>query len=320
MRNRNVSLKMALVLVAAISSLGWVQEGPIPAATAAVPSATRSVLPAATLTNEQIKDLIRKSADNDIQNDLKQRDYTYLQRSEAHYLDGKGNVKKVEAETDEVLVLYGEQVERKIAKDDKPLSPKGAAKEEKKLQDLIDKRKNESEEKRQKRRARELKEREESRQFVREIAEAYDFALVGTGEVDGHDSYIIDFVPHPGFQPHLKDARFLPKFRGRVWIDRKEFQVVRLNAEAIDTVSWGLFLARLHKGSRVLFEQTRVNDEVWLPKHVQANIDARLGLVVGLHMDLDVTYKDYQKFRSDSRILGYGEPSNTAPPAASTQP
>ncbi len=320
MRNKGVTMKTAAVLLAAICSLGWAQDVPAKPANGAAPAATRSLPPAAALSNEQIKELIRKSADNDIQNDLKQRDYTYLERSEAHYLDGKGNVKKVETETDEVLVLYGEQVERKIAKDDKPLPPKDAAKEEKKLQELIDKRKNESEEKRQKRQEKERKEREKSRQFVREIADAYDFQLVGAAAIDGHDTYIIDFVPHPGFQAHLKDARFLPKFRGRVWIDRTEFQVVRLSAEAIDTVSWGLFLARLHKGSHVLFEQIRVNDEVWLPKHVQANIDARLGLVVGLRMDLDVTYKDYQKFRSNTRILGYGETSTTAPPAASSQP
>jgi hypothetical protein len=78
------------------------------------------------LSEEQIKDLIRKSSDNDIQNDLKQRDYTYTQRSEVRFLDGHGALQKTETETSEVMVLYGEQVERKIAKNDQPLSDKGA--------------------------------------------------------------------------------------------------------------------------------------------------------------------------------------------------
>lgn len=274
--------------------------------------------PPVTLTNEQIKDLIRKSADNDIQNDLKQRDYTYTQRSEAHYLDGQGQVKKVESETDEVMVLYGEQVERKVAKDDKPLSDKDAAKEEKKLQQLIDKRKSESEEKRQKRLAKEAKDREESRQFVTEIADAYNFAFRGREEVDGHNAYVIDCEPRPGYRPHLKDAKYLSKFRARVWIDPAEFQVVKMDAEAIDNVSWGLFLARIQKGAHLVLEQTRVNDEVWLPKHVQISFKGRMALLVGVHMEIDMTYQDYKKFRSSTRILSVSEPSpaDSGAPAA----
>ena len=34
--------------------------------------------PPATLSEDQIRDLIRRSADNDLENDKKQRDYTYV--------------------------------------------------------------------------------------------------------------------------------------------------------------------------------------------------------------------------------------------------
>jgi len=270
------------------------------------------------LTNEQIKQLIRKSADKDLQNDLKQRDYTYTERSEVRFLDNHGQVKKVESETDDVMVLYGEQVERKVAKDDKPLSERDAAKEEKKIQELIRKRKDENDEQRQKRQAKEAKDREESRKFVQEIADAYNFIFRGREQVDGHNAYVIDCEPHPGYQPHLKDAKYLTKFRGRVWIEPAEFQLVKMNAEAIDTVSWGLFLARIHKGAHITVEQTRVNDEVWLPKHVQVIFDARLALLKSLHMDIDLTYRDYKKFRSSTRILSVGDSSpehgTTVPP------
>ena len=53
------------------------------------------------------------------------------------------------------MEIYGEQVQKLIAKDDKPLSGKEATKEDEKIQKLIDKRKNESEEDRKKRLARE---------------------------------------------------------------------------------------------------------------------------------------------------------------------
>ncbi len=100
-----------------------------------------------------------------MENDKKQRDYTYLQREEDHELDGKGQVKSTETKTYEIMELYGGQVERLIAKNDKPLSQKDAAKEEAKIQKVINKRKNESEDDRKKRLEKEEKSREEDRQL-----------------------------------------------------------------------------------------------------------------------------------------------------------
>lgn len=261
----------------------------------------------ATLSSEQIRDLIRQAADKDLDNDKKQRDYTYVEREEEHKLNGKGDVKSTESRTHEIMMIYGDPVERLIAKDDKPLSGKEAAKEEEHIQKILDKRKNESDADRKKRIAKEEKNREEGRQFVREVADAYDFRFAGTQSLDGRDTYVIDADPRPGYQPHLKDAGFLPKFRFRTWVDAAESQWVKLDIQCIDTVSWGLFLARIHKGSNIQIEQTRVNDEVWLPKHIALKLDARIVLLKGLNMSIDLTYRDYKKFRTGTRIVGVGE-------------
>jgi hypothetical protein len=259
------------------------------------------------LSQQQMEQLLRIAAEKDLQNDKKQFDYTYIQRSEEHRLDGKGQVKSTESKTSEVLVIYGEEVERLIAKNDKPLSDKDAAKEEEKIQKIIDKRRNESEGDRKKRLAKEEKEREDGRQFVREVADAYNFRLVGVETLNGRDAYVIDADPRPGYQPHRKEAKFLPKIRGRVWIDKEENQWVKIDAQVIDTVSFGLFLARLHKGTRIMVETMRVNDEVWLPKHMTAKVDVRVALLKNFNVDADVTYRDYKKFRTDTKIVGVSE-------------
>ena len=261
---------------------------------------------AAPLSQEQIRALIRQVADKDIQNDKKQNDYTYIQREEEHRLDGKGEVKSSESKTREVMVLYGEQVQRLIAKDDKPLPEKDAAKEEERIRKLTDKRKNETEEQRNKRLQAEEKDREDARKFVGEVADAYNFRLVGSDNLDGRETYVIDAEPRPDFEPHIKEAKILPKFRFRVWIDQAESQWVKLDAECIDTVSVGWFLARIHQGSRLLIDQTRVNDEVWLPRHVALKVDARLALLKNVDVELDVTYRDYMKFRTDTKIVPVG--------------
>src|ERR1700676_5333325 len=144
------------------------------------------------LSPEQMRELFRVVADKDIENEKHQRDYTYLDREVEHKLDGKGQIKSTEVKTYEILEIYGEQVQRLIAKDDKPLDAKEAAKEEEKIQKIIDKRKNESEHDRKKREEREEKDREEGRNFVREVADAYDFKLIGTEEVGGREALVID--------------------------------------------------------------------------------------------------------------------------------
>ena len=259
------------------------------------------------LSEDQIRQLIRQTAENDMANDKRQRDYTYIQREEESKLNGKGQAKSTETKTSEIMEIYGEQVERLIAKDDKPLSDKDAKKEEEKIQKVIDKRKNESEEDRKKREAKEEKEREQNRQFVREVADAYNFRFAGIDSLAGRDTYVIDGEPRPGYEPHLKEAKILPKFRFRAWIDKDESQWKKLDIQCIDTVSFGLFLARIHKGSRIVIEQTRINDEVWLPQHVNVKVDVRLTLLKDFNVEDDITYRDYKKFRTDTKIVPIGE-------------
>ena len=115
--------------------------------------------------------------------------------------------------------------------------------------------------------------------------------------------------PRPDYQPHMKEARFLSKVRGRVWIDKDDRQMKKIDVVFIDTVSWGLFLARIHKGSRVVVENVRVNDEVWLQQHVAVKIDVRVALLKNFNVELDVADSDYKKFRTTTKIITLGEAS-----------
>jgi hypothetical protein len=277
---------------------------------AAAPSSSIKLKPDAsgTVPPEQIRELLRRAEEKDIDNDKQQRDYTYIEREERHHLDGHGEVKKIESRTSEVLEIYGEPVERLTAKDDKALSSDEAKKEDEKIQKIIDKRKNESDGDRRKRLEKEEKGRQEDRKFVLEIADAFNFRLIGSEVVDGHDSWILEGEPRPGYEPKSRGAKILSKFKGRVWIDKAEAQWVKLDVTAIDTISVGFVFARIHKGTRAVVEMTRVNDEVWLPRHVQFHIDVRLALLKNYDEDVEQTFRGYKKFRTNSRITVIGEP------------
>ena len=261
------------------------------------------------LSQEQIQALVRLAADKDLENNKKLRDYTYTQREEEHKLDGGGRTKSTENRTYEIMVLFEEPVRKQVAKDDQPLPENDAKKEDEKIQKIIDKRRVESENDRRKRLEKAEKEQEDGRQFVKEVADAYNFRWVGMENLGGREAYVIDADPRPGYEPHHKDAKFLPKFRFRAWIDKAESEWVKLDIQCIDTVSVGLFLVRLHKGSNIQIELVRVNDEVWLPKRVTLKLDARIALFKGLNMTEDVTYRDYKKFHTNTTIVPLGEAS-----------
>ena len=328
MKTRGLASPLLLVLAFASSSLSaplWGQEAQ-PASAPATADSTKpeerikgehakeehaklDLTPDAEgkLSQEQMQQLVRVVADKDLENDKRLRDYTYIERDVENKLDGKGQTKSTETKTYEVLEIYGEQVQRLIEKDDKPLDEKEAAKEEEKIQKIIDKRKNESDDDRRKREEKEEKGRAEDRKFEREIADAFDFKLVGTEAVGGRDAWVIDAEPRPGYEPHTTGAKILSKFHGRVWIDKDDLQLARMDIEAIDTVSFGWVLARIHKGTRVMLEQTQVNDEVWLPKHVAFKVDARVALFKGYKLGGDQTFRDYKKFRTSAKIVGVSE-------------
>jgi hypothetical protein len=305
-------LVLLVALLAAVPVFGQQDQSPAPAE---VPASQDSSTPGLDLTpdargglsQEQMQNLRQVVMDHYRANYTKQRDYTYVVRRLQNKFDGKGEVKSSESKTYEVMELYGEQVEKLVAKDDKPLSGKEASKERERIDDLTSKRKNESEEERAEREAEEEKQRKTNREFVREVADAYDFRLVGSETLNGRDTWVIAGEPRPGFQAHLKEAEILPKYHGRLWIDKSDLQLAKIDAEAIDTVSFGWGLVRVHKGTRLVIERTRVNGEIWLPLHVSLKLDARVALFKGYNEEDDDTYRDYKKFRATTKIVSVGE-------------
>jgi hypothetical protein len=83
---------------------------------------------------------------------------------------------------------------------------------------------------------------------------------------------------------------------------------LKLEAEAMDTVSFGLVLARLDKGARFSLEKTRINDELWMPLKIKVDFEARLALLKKLRVDVQIDYGNFRKFQTESRILSVSTP------------
>jgi len=100
-----------------------------------------------------------------------------------------------------------------------PPSQKDAAKEEQKIQKIIDSARTSQAGERKKREEDEEKDREDGRKFVTEVADAYNFKLVGT-ELCG-DGGVGDRCGRVwGLCRILKKGKFLSKFHAGVWVDK----------------------------------------------------------------------------------------------------
>jgi hypothetical protein len=249
------------------------------------------------------KEIVRRSIEMDHRNWERARNYTCQQREVEKRLGKHGEVKSTEIKTYDVNFYYGEEYSRLIQKDDKPLSDAEQKKEDEKLEKFLSKLRNQSEEEHEKKLAKERKEREQNRAFLRDVINAYDFTLLGEETVDGADTWVIQATPRKDFHPTQPHADMLAKIKGKVWIEKKEYNWVKAEAESIDTISFGLFLARVHPGSRFSFEQTHLNNEVWLPRRFYINGGVRLALLKNMSGEQEDSFFNYKKFVTSTRIL-----------------
>ena len=249
------------------------------------------------------REIVQRSVTASDENWKMARNYTFLQRTEERQIDSTGRVKSKEVKTYDVTLLEGSPYFRLLERDDHPLPAAEEKKEQVKLEKSIADRMKETPEQRRRRIEDYDKRRERQREAMREVAEAFDFRNVGQDTVDGREVWILEASPHPGYRPRSRDAKILPHVRGKLWIDQQSYHWVKLEAEVIHPVSWGLFLVRLDPGARIRFDETRVNDEVWLPQHVSVAASARLGVFKKLRVQEDTTYRNFRKFQTDSRLV-----------------
>ena len=244
-------------------------------------------------------DIIRRSVERDATNFERFKNYTFLERVEERRYGRNGNLSSKEIQTYEFMVLSGRPYGKLVERDDKSLPAKEASKELEKADKESAKRQRESASDK----AREDKDRAEERRYLREVPEAFVLTLQGTEQIGGRPVWIIGAQPRPGYKPKVKRAEILAHLRGKIWVDQTDYQWVKAEVAVIDPISYGLGLIRLAAGAVLDFDQVRVNDEVWLPAHISVRADARLAYLRKLREELDVTYRDYQKFQTDSRIV-----------------
>jgi len=249
------------------------------------------------------KEIMRRAVEIDHGNWEKVRNYTCQNRQVVKQLGKHGEVKSTEIKTFDINFYYGREYQRLVQINDKPLDEQEHKKEEEKLNKFLAKYRDESESEREKRLEKEKKDREEGRLFLKDVVNAYDFRLLGEEVIDGVGTWVIEATPRSDFHPTQPHADMLKKIKGKVWIEKKNYNWVKVDAEATDTISFGLFLFRIHPGSRFSFQQSFVNNEVWVMKRLDIEGGARIALFKNENVEQEDVLSNFRKFVTTVKIL-----------------
>lgn len=260
---------------------------------------------AAALRGQDAREIVRRAAEQHQRMAATSRDYTYLQRLETRDLDRSGQVQSRKIETWQILFLEGSPYRRLVARDDQAISPDEQKAEDEKLRGTAEERRTETAEQRTHRVAEYQRRQDRQREPVKEIADAFHFTLIGEQQYAGRTVYRIDGTPNPGFKPKSQLSSIFPKVKLQLWIDKRDGQAARVEMEVLDAISFGGFLVRLTKGSRLVVEQAPVADGVWMPKQFSLTAAARILLLKGLNRQLDYTFSNYKKSTVPAEVLAF---------------
>ncbi|SPE33755.1 conserved exported hypothetical protein [Acidobacteriia bacterium SbA2] len=241
-----------------------------------------------------IKQLLSDVQENQKQLESLVDQYSCTEDEDVRELDKNGQIKKTIVKEYMDFYLGGELVRREVKKDGKPLTPDEQKKEDGRIEKRIrdyDKKKSEGDD------ASKKKERIDVSTFLR----SSNFTHPRWEQFRAHEVIVFDFAPNPAYKPRNKTEDLLHKLEGALWVDDRDRQVVRLEAHLSDSFKLaGGLLASIRKGSSLVMEQARTNNEVWLPSYVEAHFSARLLLVSSSLGDYTSKFSDYKKFRVET--------------------
>jgi hypothetical protein len=229
--------------------------------------------------------------------------YTYLEKRQQIKVSKLG---KVQLGQTRLFQVYpspdpGRTYRRLMAVDGVPLDPAALkARDEarkKSLEDEAAARARETSRERERRESKEAEARKERQETVDDVFRVYDIAFLGRETVDGYQSVVASLEPRPNVATRSEVGKYFSKFRGRAWVSEHDYQVVKVEMEAVENlnVGWGI-LGRVHKGSRMIVERRKVNDEVWLPARVTFEVLGRSVLVRKFSVRAVTEFSDYKKF------------------------
>lgn len=203
-----------------------------------------------------------------------------------HVVDGKGD------QTRDVIESKDGTVARLILRDGKPLTPEEDTAEHQRLNDLVAS---------PAEFLKHIRSEGSGKTMAEEMLRLMPNAMIYTysptrppSDAEHAGEVVIDYYPNPVWTPPSMTAEALTGLKGRIWMDGKTHQMLRMEAEIFKPVNfgWGM-LAHLYPGGHLLLEQTDAGNGRWIYKRFTEQVSVRALMVKQMNVHAEVSASEF---------------------------
>jgi hypothetical protein len=235
----------------------------------------------------------------------RQRGYMFLERRTEQKVDASGRTTEESVRVFEVYPgLPGqERYRRLIEENGQPVSADELARQDRERQDDVEAYSRKLASSDERARLDRAAERRRARYAAAtdDIFRVYDIQVTGREPIEGHAAIVATLTPKEDAQPQTDEGRIMSHFKARAWISESDYELMRAEIEAIETLSFGFgIIARVHKGTVATYERSKVDEEVWLPERVTWTASARVLLLKSLRRRGTSEFSNYRKYTVDT--------------------
>ena len=239
-----------------------------------------------------IRQLMHEVQAHQRQLDKVRESYTYTTLETTQDIDSNGKVTKTESVEQEDFFVNGHVIARTVKKNGQPLSGHDQQKETESVTKLVEKAEKTPPD----------QPLEGPTISISRVLEIMDVSNPRRQQYRGRPTIVFDFIGRKDAKTHglVEDAS--KKLAGTLWIDEADRQVARLEVSFNDNfrVAGGLF-ASVQKGSNFRFDQSPVEEGLWLPTGGEGTMQARVLMVKNLRQHFVERDYDYKRFRVETQ-------------------
>jgi hypothetical protein len=131
---------------------------------------------------------------------------------------------------------------------------------------------------------------------MEDVVAMLTFKVARRESVNGRDTIVITFTPKPEGEPQTREGRIAKSFAGSVWVDEAVREVIRIEAKAVDSISFGFgLIAKLNEGTTVTLHREAIDGVIWLPTSIRFAGEGRALLLRKLNVDQRIEWSEYRK-------------------------
>lgn len=237
-----------------------------------------------------VASLLRQVAAHQREIDQTRENYTWNEAIVTRMLDKNGNVKKTESEENNIFFVNAHEIDRRVRKNGKNLSPDEEKKEQERVAKAVEKAE----------KTPPGQSLDKDTVSITQVLGIMKASKPRREMIDGRSAIAFDFTGDPHAKTHGIAEDASKKISGTIWIDEKDHEVRRLIARFDDNFHLGFGLFSVGKGSNFTFDQKLVNNELWLPVSADAHVMGHAIGLIGYRADVNITDTNYQRFHAQA--------------------